>query len=208
MSPSQPSNTKQAVSNEHLEKLVQEALALGASEAKAVLSEIIAVEEKLANFCVDPQCKAYGLAPSCPPYVSGPAGFRELQKELEHAIVVRVTVPTKKLLSQESREVGRSLYELVATVEKEAIQLGYSHSQAFAGGSCKQIFCNDYPDCSKLSESGICRFPEYARASMSGYGVDVFGLIKACGWPANVSTHGTKIDTGKMSWMAGLILVG
>ena len=208
MSQSQYSNTQQKVSDEHLEKLAQSALSLGASEAKAVLSEIISVKDELAKFCVDPKCKAYGLAPSCPPYVSGPAGFRELQKKLEHAIVVRIVVPEKRLVSQDSREVGRSLYELVATVEKEAIDMGYSNSQAFAGGSCKLSFCNEYPDCSKLSENGTCRFPEYARSSMSGYGVDVFGLIKACGWPANISTRGAKIDTGAMSWMAGLILVG
>ena len=208
MSLSQDSNTQQKISDEHLEKLVRLALSLGASEAKAVLSEIISVEDKLARFCIDPKCRAYGLAPSCPPYVSGPAGFQELQKKLEHAIVIRIVVPAKRLVSQDSREVSRSLYELVATVEKEAIGTGYSNSQAFAGGSCKLSFCNEYPDCSKLSESGICRFPEYARSSMSGYGIDVFGLIKACGWPADISTRGAKIDTGAMSWMAGLILVG
>ena len=134
MSLNQYSNTQQKISDKQLEKLVQFALSLGASEAKAVPSEIISVEDKLARFCVEPQCQSYGLAPSCPPYVSGPTGFRKLQKKLEHAIVVRIVVPVKELLSQDSQEVGRTLYELVATVEKEAIGMGYANSQAFAGG--------------------------------------------------------------------------
>ena len=130
-----------------LEKLVEAALDMGASEAKAIASTHIRVEERLAGLCLEPRCENYGLAPSCPPHVSGPPGFRALQETHPHAIVVRLVVPSSILLSCERQEVGRFIHELVAGVEQEAVRLGYAHSKAFAGGSCKEIFCFIFPPC-------------------------------------------------------------
>ena len=196
------------IASVHLEKLVQLAISMGVSEAKAIASGDISVEDSLANLCVEPRCSNYGLSPSCPPHVAGPSGFRKLQKTLNHAIAVRIVVPSIVLLSCERREIGEFLHELVANIEQEAVGMGYSHSKAFAGGSCKQIFCHSHLECRRLSENGECRHPQYARPSMSGFGVNVFELMKTCGWPANVNTREAESDADSMSWVAGLIMIG
>jgi predicted metal-binding protein len=192
----------------HLEELVRLALSMGASDAKAIDSSDILVKESLANKCVEPRCESYGLSPSCPPHVSGPSGFRDLQETHEHAIVVRIVVPAAALLSHERRDFGRLLHELVAGIEHEAVEMGYADSKAFAGGSCKNIFCHEHLECRRLSKDGECRHPEHARPSMSGFGIDVFDLMETCGWPANVNTSEVELDPDSMSWLAGLVMIG
>jgi predicted metal-binding protein len=190
----------------HLEELAQLAISMGASDARAIDSSDILVKESLAKKCVEPRCSNYGLSPSCPPHVSGPEGFRKLQETHEHAIVVRLVVPAAALLSHESRDLGRLLHELVAGIEHEAVEMGYADSKAFAGGSCKNMFCQEHLECRRLSEDGECRHPASARPSMSGFGIDVFELMEACGWPANVNTGESNSDS--MSWLAGLVMIG
>ncbi|MBN1315877.1 MAG: DUF2284 domain-containing protein [Anaerolineales bacterium] len=192
---------------EQLEKLVQLALSLGASDARIITSNAIKVKDSLASLCIKPRCSNYGLSASCPPHVSGPAGFRKLQQTLPHALAVRIVVPSSMLLSSESKELARYLYELVAALEQEAVGMEYTDSIAFAGGSCKRLFCYDQPDCQKISK-GECRHPQIARASMSGYGVDVFELMKTCGWEVNLNTNRSQSQTEDMSWIAGLIMIG
>lgn len=193
---------------EKLENLVQIALSMGASEAESIASSDILVEDKLAMLCEVPRCPNYGLSSSCPPNVSGPSGFRALQKSLKDAVVIRLVVPSATLLSSERNEVARLLHELVAEIERQAVKLGYAGSIAFAGGSCKQAFCQEFPECRKVSQQGQCRHPHHARSSMSGYGVNVSALIKTCGWQTKLNTAESGSEGDAMSWMAGLVMVG
>jgi hypothetical protein len=43
---------------------------------------------------------------------------------------------------------------------------------------------------------------------MSGFGINVSELMKACGWPGNIKTSQAEAAADPMSWVAGLILVG
>jgi predicted metal-binding protein len=190
------------------EKLVQKAISMGASDAMSIPSNDISIEDHLARYCLEPRCPTYGLSPSCPPYISGPDGFRELQRTHKHAIVVRLNAPATMLFSDKSTVIFRLLHKTVAGVEQEAIRFGYPNSKAFAGGSCKKIFCLDYPDCSALAEGGICRYPQTARPSMSGFGIDVSALMRACGWPADINVRRTESDPDSMSWIVGLVMLG
>ncbi len=191
-----------------LEKLKQLAISSGASDAEIIASDLISVEDDLAKRCLEPKCGNYGLATSCPPHVSGPPGFREAQKKLKRAIVIRIVVPSEALLSSERKDLGRFLHEIVACVESSARDMGYSNSRGFAGGSCKNIFCGDHADCRVLKENGECRYPQYARPSMSGFGVDVFKMMETCGWPVNINSRETGPEAGSMSWIAGMVLIG
>jgi predicted metal-binding protein len=190
-----------------LKELIALAYSSGASDAKVISPDNISVEDNLANFCNEVQCKNYGLAPSCPPHVSGPSGFRRLQKSARYAIALRIAVPSAALFSDEREEIMRLLHEVTAGVEQAAIKAGYPGSKAFAGGSCKANFCYDHADCRVLSEGGECRYPKYARPSMSGFGINVSELMKVCGWPADIKVHEAETDAGSMSWVAGLILI-
>ena len=191
-----------------LKELIRLACSLGARDAKIISPDDISVEDSLANLCNKSQCKNYGLAPSCPPHVSGPSGFRELQKNAKYALALRIAVPSSSLFSDERKEIMRLLHKITAGTEHAAVRAGYYDSQAFAGGSCKNIFCHDKESCPVLSEDGECPYPHYARPSMSGFGINVSELMKTCGWPSDINVHNSQTDTDSMSWLAGMILIG
>lgn len=193
---------------ETIKSLIQAACQNGASDAKAVSSTDITVDDALTDYCRNSGCENYGLAMSCPPNVSGPSGFRELLKNYQHGVVFKIDVPTEALLSQESREVFRSLHRIGATVEQAAVEKGYGNSKAFAGGSCKPLFCQDHQDCLVLSENGTCRHPDVARPSMSGFGINVSQLIKAAGWNMDRITRETNPKEVEMGMLCGLVLIG
>jgi predicted metal-binding protein len=193
---------------EVLEKLIQLACQMGASDAKAILTTHISVEENLAKLCRKPGCENYGLSASCPPYVKGPAGFRKLLKTFKHAVVFKIDVPSEILLSDERRDIFRLLHEIAASIERSAIETGFHHSSAFAGGSCKKIFCRDHPGCRVIAKNGECRNPLIARPSMSGFGINVLKLKKAAGWMVNKTPRDIDPDKVSMETVCGLVLIG
>ena len=190
-----------------LDNLVQLACRLGASQAAVFAAAQIRVEDRLAAMCRTPECEAYGLAASCPPHVGGPDEFRRLQKKFAWALFLKIDVPTEILLSEERLEVYRLLHEIVSTLQKAAVDAGCGDARAFAGGSCKKIFCADRPDCPVVDHGGSCRHPDRARPSMSGYGIDVFRLMETAGWRMDRITKSTNPATVPMGSVAGLVLV-
>lgn len=191
-----------------LRQIIQSALDLGASDAAVIRSADIRVEEDLANLCDgEPRCENYGLSPSCPPHVAGPSGFRNLQKQSRHTLVVRLDVPSSALFSDQRREIMQLLHDIVAGVEQAVLKAGFKNAVSFAGGSCKKIFCADLPNCRKLSERAQCRFPERARPSMSGFGINVAELIQTAGWDLKTDHQEEATNPASMSWVAGIIVI-
>lgn len=199
---------KQDIADTALEELVQTALRSGASAAAPISASEISVEHNLADLCKNSPCENFGLSPSCPPHVAGPDGFRSLLKDFDRAVVIKIDVPLAVLLSDERREVMQLLHEVVADVERSAVKMGFVSSRAFAGGSCKQIFCRDHPDCRVLKEGGACRNPQHARPSMSGFGINVTKLMKTAGFDGDMNSMDADVDDTAMSWVSGLVLIG
>lgn len=193
---------------EALEKLRQLACQLGASDARAISTTEISVEDDLANLCREPGCENYGLSASCPPHVAGPDGFRKLLNTFKHAVVFKIDVPSEILFSDQRRDIFRLLHEIAASIEQSAIEMGFHDSNAYAGGSCKQIFCRDHSDCRVIAENGECRNLFLARPSMSGFGINVLKLKKAAGWMSNKTPRDTDPDTVSMETVCGLVLIG
>ncbi|MGM0688713.1 MAG: DUF2284 domain-containing protein [Bacillota bacterium] len=193
------------ISDAVLDELIHSALQSGggALDVAVIPPEIISVEEDLARICREPGCSNFGLSPSCPPHVSGPEGFREWLKNTSHALFIRINVPADRLYSYQRREIMMLLHETVAAIEKKALQLGYPDAKAFAGDSCKNIFCYENPDCRVLAGDGNCRNPESARPSMSGFGVDVSKLKIAAGW----AVFGDTTENNSMAAVYGLVLL-
>lgn len=198
-----PNNT-----DSRLNDLVQLAMDSGASKAAVISTDKIAAEKRLAELCRKPKCKNYGLSLSCPPHVSGPSGFRDYLKDKNHAIVLRIDLPSSVLFSEQRSDITHLLHEIVSDVEKAAVNMGFKDSKSFAGSSCKQIFCRDHDKCRALSENGECRHPESARPSMSGFGINVSKLMTAAGWSSKMNARDTDEDKDSMSWVAGLIVIG
>ncbi len=187
-----------------LKELVKLAHRSGVSDAGAIPVAGISVEDSLAELCSTPRCENYGLSAGCAPHVSGPAGMRDLLEHYRHAVVFKIDVPSNILLSHDRRDVFSLLHEIAADIEQAAVEMGCPDAKAFAGGACKNLFCREYDAC-KVLEGGECRNPHKARPSMSGFGINVSGLMQLAGW----QKLKTKIDKEQDSVMpiCGLILL-
>ena len=192
----------------NIKELVQLSSRLGANDAAIIATNDISVEDDLANFCREPQCTNYGLSARCPPHVSGPSGFRKLLDHYKHAIVVKLDVPSEILLSNQRNEIFQMLHEIVAAIEQSAVEKGFSESKAYAGGSCKELFCHNHADCRVLAKKGECRNPQRARPSMSGFGINVSRLMEAAGMTYGMVTREAEAEKTSMGTVCGLILIG
>ena len=191
-----------------LNQLTQLACEQGADRAAIISTSDIHVEDRLADLCRHPRCEVYGLSASCPPHVGGPSELRKLLAGLDWAIFFKIDVPTDILLSEERRHVYKLLHEIAAGIEQAAIERGWPNARAFAGGSCKKIFCGDHADCRVVDAGNPCRHPHHARPSMSGYGINVSRLMSAAGWQLNRITRDTTPESVPMGAVSGLVLVG
>lgn len=191
-----------------LSELIERARLAGASDAAVINAGDIVVENDLAKLCREPRCQNYGLSKSCPPNVGGPDAFRQWLGEYQRALVIKIDVPSEILLSDERGEVMQLLHEIAAAIEQAAIDMGYTDSKAFAGGSCKMLFCGEHPDCRVVDRGGRCRHPEQARPSMSGFGVNVSKLMQAAGWNLKRVQHGADVHEDSMAAVSALVLIG
>ena len=196
------------ISKKQLEKLTQEAKSLGATSCAIIPTKEIQVKDNLAALCNgEYTCPNYGLAGSCPPHVKGPSEFRKWQAQSKYSITVKIEFPTSVMFSDERKGVMQLLHQIVATIEKKAIQAGFLRSKAFAGGSCKELFCEDQKNCCVVAENKPCRHNDLARPSMSGFGIDVTQLMLSSGWPAEKAEKSDSSDKDATSWVAGLIML-
>jgi predicted metal-binding protein len=193
--------------NKKLKALIQDAQQFGASEAKIISARDIVVDHHLADMCREPRCENYGLSKSCPPHVSGPFVFKQVLEKFNQAIFFKIDVPSEVLYSGERREVFQLLHEIASGIETSAVKMGFVDAQAYAGGSCKKIFCHNHGECLALSEKGKCRNPQHARPSMSGFGVDVAKLFKTAEWKMNWTAHDTDSTETPMANVCGLVLI-
>jgi predicted metal-binding protein len=193
--------------NKILEALIQDALKSGASEAAIISARDIVVNHHLADMCREPRCENYGLSKSCPPHVSGPFVFKKNLEKFDQAIFFKIDVPSEMLYSSERREIFQLLHEIAAHIELSAVKTGFVRARAYAGGSCKKIFCHDHAECLALSEKEKCRNPRYARPSMSGFGINVAKLFKTAGWKMSWTARDTDSTETQMANVCGLVLI-
>ncbi len=196
------------ISKQQLEYLTQEAIRLGATSSTIISSKEIQVKDNLAALCDgEYTCPNYGLAASCPPNVEGPIEFRKWQAQSQYSITVKIELPTSVMFSDERKGVLQLLHQIVAAMEQKAVEAGFKNSKGFAGGSCKELFCEDQEHCCVVAEDKPCRHIDSARPSMSGFGIDVTFLMKSSGWPASKAEESDLSDKDATSWLAGLIML-
>ncbi|MFP4630363.1 MAG: DUF2284 domain-containing protein [Desulfohalobiaceae bacterium] len=192
---------------EKLRVLLQEAKELGATDAVLLPMSEIEVKDSLARICSQPKCINYGLSKSCPPYVAGPDAMRQKLAVFSWAVFLIIEVPSEILYSGQGLEVFQLLHETTAGLELLARQQGFESAQGFAGNSCKKVFCWEYLECRALHQDGICRNPDRARPSMSGFGVNTSRLYQAAGWNMKGRVHDNGEQKVNMSSVCGLVLV-
>jgi len=180
---------------------------LGASRAVIIPAKKIQVEDSLAALCKSPGCPNFGQSRTCPPSVPGPGIFREWQAAYDHALFFTIEVPVDTLMSSSRKSLYQLLHEIAAQTELKAGEFGFSRARSFAGGSCKSLFCSDKKECKGLIHPSLCRFPDKTRPSMSGFGINVAGLIKTAGWKKDKALAGEKTEDSDMAGIYGLTLV-
>ncbi|MBI9075482.1 MAG: DUF2284 domain-containing protein [Desulfatibacillum sp.] len=190
-----------------LEKLQNHAIELGAESAVLLDTHRIITRDDLAALCKKPGCPNYGIAASCPPYVGGPQALLQDLEHYTHALFFRVHAPKSQVFSAMLPEIMGQVHTIAASLEYKALELGFSKAKAFAGGSCKNIFCQDQPDCQVVAQNGPCRNPTLARPSMSGFGIDVSALATAAGWPMLDKNANATMDDAPMP-LYGLVIMG
>ncbi len=213
--PIEPAAPSDAAAGELLGELLDLARYLGASEAAIIDSAEIVLKDSLAALCFEPRCPNYGLAASCPPHVSGPAGFAKLMVSHPQALVYKIDVDAEVLLSPEVADLMRLIHEIGTSVERRALDLGYARASAYGGGSCKNLFCGEEPDCRVVDQGGACRHPDLARPSMSGFGVDTTALLRSAGQTlrrvnpgAEPAIPDAEPSTDAMGTVCGVVLLG
>jgi predicted metal-binding protein len=191
-----------------LSRLAERARLAGATDAAPIDPADIVIEDDLAKLCRQPRCRNYGLSGSCPPHVGGPDTFRQWLKAYRQALAIKIDVPSEILLSEARDEVMQLLHEIAADVEAAAGDMGFPASMAFAGGSCKMLFCGEYPDCRVIDQGGRCRHPKWARPSMSGFGINVSRLMQSAGWQLKRVNHEADAREDATATVGALILIG
>ena len=188
-----------------MRQLIDKALALKMDDAQILSIDQLEVDPSLANYCCE--CESYGLSAHCPPHGLSSSEFSAGLVDYHNVLVVKRDVPVAVLQSDDQLPIARQLLLVVAQLEKQAQLLGFN-AAAFASGSCKRLFCSSSQECQLLQKGGICRFPQWARPSVSGVGINVFALCETLGWPIAKVTKQSKANDGDMGLLVGLVLLG
>ncbi|MEN6376146.1 MAG: DUF2284 domain-containing protein [Smithella sp.] len=194
--------------SDSLQDLINKAFELGVSDAGIISARSIVVEDRFVEMCATPQCPGYGQSPNCPPHAMKPGKFRKLLAQYEHVLAFKIDTPTEVLLDDRRFDVAKLIHEISAVIERLAKEKGFVHSRGFAAGSCKMIFCREQARCIVLDKNEDCRFPDKARPSLSGLGVNFLELSRMIGWQFNKITKDTKPDEVSMGMMSGMVLIG
>ncbi len=173
-----------------LERYCQMALELGASGAVITPAGWVTIDERVRLKCVVPRCIRAGETPCCPPYAPDLDLVRRALSRFSWAILLKGDVgpieeyaPGKGTTRGEQRKTllyHQKSAEVVYQVERQAYKDGYHLAMGFGGGSCKDYLCRGV--ICQFLDSGRCRFPQRARPTMEGVGVDVHSLINRVGW--------------------------
>ncbi|MBP2133489.1 putative metal-binding protein [Methanomicrobium sp. W14] len=181
--------------------LVEEALELGAKEAKVIPASYIVVENRVALKCRS-GCINYGRKLMCPPNVPTPDEFRKIAGEYSYALLVKFGVSANvdsgtvmsiyknwldpdldgekkeraenfwKEYGEESMHILPAMLEL----EKKAFNNGYTLAIALANDSCR--LCRE---CN--IKGGVCRYPSLARIPEHAMGVNMKKTSENAGMP-------------------------
>ncbi len=193
--------------NPAYDELALSTMGHGVSDALVIATEEIPVEEHFRALCEDPRCPNYGSSVHCPPHARSPTVFRELLRSYRYGFVFRFDIPAEALGRDARREIGRLLHDTTAEVERQAIALGFVRAAGFSSGGCKRTYCNDHSDCAARYDESGCRFPDWARTSLSGMGVNTQRLLQAAGWLKRSSYASAASETQHGAMLVGLVLL-
>ena len=183
---------------ESLAFIREQALELGAVDAKIIPIEKIVIEDRVVFKC-QLGCEKYGKTLACPPYAPSPEMFRKIVSEYRYALFMKFkshaegdaelikyltkandpAVPEEMKAKVESfwsawKGDMKKLLNTVIELEKAAAGRGYLLAIGLVSGSCQL--------CEKCNvEKGVCVHPTMKRYSEEGVGVNVKATAEKAG---------------------------
>jgi predicted metal-binding protein len=160
--------------------LIEEALRLGASDAKLMLSKDIVFDPRSLLKCRF-GCNRWGKYWTCQPNIRLTSDqFREALERYSTAIAIQCSDP-------------KTAQDVTLAVEKKAM-LEYGAIYAFALVLC--VLCEEcaFPD--------PCRFPHLARPAMDGLGVDIGKTVEPLGFKVAFDSEGALLP----AWYSMVLL--
>jgi predicted metal-binding protein len=124
-----------------LNELKKKVTKIGVSYATIIDTAIIPIEDAIIEYCKKPLCASCGKSAHCPPHAPKPAEARKLLKSFQKALLFKLGVATKVLMTDESNEAFRKIYEIASELEAAAQKAGFVRTKGLAAGSCLPVFC-------------------------------------------------------------------
>ncbi len=184
-----------------METLMNYARSLGVSDVRLLSVDRIPIEDALRLHCESPRCPNYGTSANCPPHGMTPTAFREFLADYSRVLVFKFDFPLTALQDSERWKTVFRLHDGTASIEHEARNLGYARAQGFSSGGCKHTFCREFDGCIVLEKNEPCRFPDKARPSLSGMGVNWHEISRLLGWRM------LKDEEGRSDWAADTVML-
>jgi predicted metal-binding protein len=142
------------------QELIQEAIGLGCTKAKVILTKSISMANWMKLQC-QYGCSYYGTLLTCPPCTPDTQEMSEVLAEYEKAIIINVSPETH-------------VREIVVKLENILKKKGFNKAFALSAQPCDL--------CEPCTISTNCQFPEKARPTLQACGIDVNKTILNNGW--------------------------
>ncbi|MBT5471271.1 MAG: DUF2284 domain-containing protein [Nitrospina sp.] len=142
------------------QELIQEALDLGCTKAKVVLTQTISMAHWVKLHCQF-GCSEYGKLLTCPPCTPESEEMAEIINEYEKALLINAGHDT-------------NVQEIVVQLENSFKQKGYFKAFALGAKPCDL--------CAPCTISTSCQYPEKARPTLQACGIDVKSTVDKNGW--------------------------
>lgn len=163
-----------------LHKLIDKALALGASGAKTVKVAKIKTGAWTRWKCQF-GCPNYGKTLCCPPFVPGYEETQKFLREFSQGIIVQYTFSLENVDSTDfaaaDLSMSNGLLDILLTLEREAFLQNHYKAFTLKAGRCR--LC----DQCNLTK---CVHPTKARPSLEACGIDVMALANDNGYSAEI----------------------
>ena len=142
------------------QELIQEALGLGCTKAKVVLTQTISLGNWVKLHCQF-GCSQYGKLLTCPPCTPDSEEMAEILSQYEKALLINANPDS-------------NVQEIVVSLESSFKKKGFYKAFALGAKPCDL--------CSPCTISTFCQYPEKARPTLQAFGIDVQSTIEKNGW--------------------------
>ena len=188
----------------------EEALRLGASDAKVIPASQAVFDERVGLKCRVPLCFGFGTSANCPPHAVRPEALREAVRKYRYALLFKLEVPAPVIARNRETILERAgaykkVFELTSALESAAFYDGHYLAAGFAAGSCKSTYCHKL-ECAVL-RGERCLSELWSRPSMEAVGMDVYRMAASVGWDIYPIGSGCSPEEIPQGSLVGIVFI-